>query len=114
MIGTTLSDRAAVSTEGLKADAVTTSGLNMIAARVSPGVISESSSSHLPPSVTSKVAKPVVFPLGMQTRKCIYNRMLLINPRVGVTRGVTNAVGIVGLAHLDHSRWRKALAERAS
>ena len=29
------------------------SGLDMIAARLSPGAISESSSSHLPPSVTS-------------------------------------------------------------
>src|SRR5437763_9710871 len=33
------------------------SGLNMIAARLSPGAISESSSSHLPPSEASKVAE---------------------------------------------------------
>ena len=36
----------------------------MIAARLSPGAISESSSSHLPPSVASKLAKPVIFPPG--------------------------------------------------
>jgi hypothetical protein len=36
----------------------------MIAARLSPGAISESSSSHLPPSEASKVAKPVMFPPG--------------------------------------------------
>ena len=38
------------------------SGLNMMAARLSPGAISESSSSHLPPRVTSKMPKPVMFP----------------------------------------------------
>ena len=36
----------------------------MIAARLSPGAISESSASHLPPSVGSKLAKPVMFPPG--------------------------------------------------
>ena len=55
MIGTTLSDRPAVSSEGIKADAACRSGLNMIAARLSPGAISDSSSSHLPPSVASLV-----------------------------------------------------------
>src|SRR6516164_2770119 len=44
------------------------SGLNMIAARLSPGAISESSLSHLPPSEASKVAKPVMFPLGRSSR----------------------------------------------
>ena len=39
-----MSDRAAVSSEGIKADAATLSGLNMVAARLSPGAISESSS----------------------------------------------------------------------
>jgi hypothetical protein len=34
----------------------------MIAARLNPGAISESSSSHLPPNVGSKLAKPVMFP----------------------------------------------------
>jgi hypothetical protein len=33
----------------------------MIAARFSPGAISESSSSHLPPNEASKLAKPVTF-----------------------------------------------------
>jgi len=64
MVGATLSDRAAASSEGIKADAMAVSGLNMNAARFSPGAISESSSSHLPPSVGSKAAKPVVFPPG--------------------------------------------------
>src|SRR5262249_19892124 len=40
----------------------------MIAARLSPGAISESSSSHLPPSVVSKLAKPVTFPPGWLSR----------------------------------------------
>src|SRR6516165_12776652 len=40
----------------------------MIAARLSPGAISESSSSHFPPSEASKVAKPVTFPLGRSSR----------------------------------------------
>src|SRR5215471_917559 len=44
------------------------SGSNMMAARLSPGAISESSSSHLPPSEGSKVAKPVMFPPGWLSR----------------------------------------------
>ena len=40
----------------------------MSAARLRPGAISESSSSHLPPSVASKMAKPVVFPPGWLRR----------------------------------------------
>src|SRR6516164_2718532 len=36
----------------------------MIAARLRPGAISESSSSHLPPIEASQTAKPVVFPPG--------------------------------------------------
>ena len=43
-------------------------GLNMIAARLSPGVISESSSSHLPPSEASKVANPVMLALPQSHR----------------------------------------------
>ena len=62
MIGSTLSDRAAVSSEGICVDAGAVSGLNMITARLSRGAISESSSSHLPTSVASVVAKPVTFP----------------------------------------------------
>ena len=42
--------------------------MNMIAARLSPGAISESNSSHLPPSVVSKMAKPVTFPPGRSSR----------------------------------------------
>ena len=44
------------------------SGLNMIGARFSPGTISESSSSHLPPNVASLAAKPVTFPPGRSNR----------------------------------------------
>jgi hypothetical protein len=62
-IASTLSDRAAVSSEGSKI-AAPGSGLNTTAARLRPGTISESSSSHLPPSVASALAKPVMFPPG--------------------------------------------------
>src|SRR5262245_4277934 len=58
MICTTLSDRAAVSSEGIKIETGAVSGLNMIATRLSPGAISESSSSHLPPSVASTGGEP--------------------------------------------------------
>ena len=69
MIGSTLSDRAADSNEGIQVDTgAAMSGLNMIAARFSPGAISESSSSHLPPNEASKLAKPVVLPLGRSSR----------------------------------------------
>jgi hypothetical protein len=44
------------------------SGLNMIAARLSPGAISESSTGYLPPSEASKLAKPVMFPPGGLSR----------------------------------------------
>ena len=40
----------------------------MIAARLSPGAISESSSSHLAPSEASLRAKPVMFPPGRSSR----------------------------------------------
>src|SRR6516162_8709609 len=68
MVGTTLSDRAAVSNEVTKADWGAVSGLNMIAARFRPGANSESSSSHLPPSEGSEPPKPVMFPLGRSSR----------------------------------------------
>src|SRR6516165_997426 len=69
MTGTILSDRAAVSNDGIKfGTGVAVSGLNMIAARLSPGATSESSSSHLPPIEASMVAKPVTFPLGRSSR----------------------------------------------
>jgi hypothetical protein len=40
----------------------------MMAARLRPGAISESSSSHLPPSEASQLAKPVMFPFGRSSR----------------------------------------------
>ena len=40
----------------------------MLAACLSPGAISESSSSHLLPSEASKEPKPVTFPLGRSSR----------------------------------------------
>ena len=40
----------------------------MIAARLSPGAISESNSSHLPASAGSEAAKPVTFPPGWLSR----------------------------------------------
>jgi hypothetical protein len=43
----------------------------MMAARLSPGAISESSSSHLPPNVASNPAKPVMFPPGRSSRATI-------------------------------------------
>src|SRR6516165_4351036 len=57
MIGATLSDRAAVSNEGIQVETRAASGLNMVATRLSPGAISESSSSHLPPIEASKPPK---------------------------------------------------------
>ena len=63
-----MSDRAAVSNEGIKDDTAAVSGLNLMADRLSPGAISESSSSHLPPSEASKRAKPVMFPPGWLSR----------------------------------------------
>ena len=40
----------------------------MNAARLSPGAISESSPSHLPPSEASTAANPVTFPPGRSSR----------------------------------------------
>ena len=68
MMGLTLSDRAAASNEGIKADTGSVSGLNTIATRLSPGAIPESSSSHLPPSEGSLRAKPVMVPPGRLSR----------------------------------------------
>ena len=74
-IGTTLSDLAAVSTievnrplPVLLVDGKVLSGLNMIAACLSPGAISETSLSHLPPIEASKLLEPVMFPLGRLSR----------------------------------------------
>ena len=71
MIGTTLSDRAAVSNEGIKDDTAAVSGLNMIAARLSPGVIPQSSSSHLPPSEAAEMAQEVPDLLGVSVARGI-------------------------------------------
>jgi hypothetical protein len=66
MIG---SDRGVVSNEGIKVDTgAAVSGFHMMATRLSPGAISESSSSHLPPSVASEPPKPVIFPPGWLSR----------------------------------------------
>ena len=97
MIGTTLSDRAAVSSEGTYADAGAVSGLNMIATRLSLGAISESSSSHLPPSEGSKLAKPVTFPPGRSSRAT--------RPLATGSIAVTKTIGIVRV-----SRWRATVA----
>src|SRR6266436_1208277 len=67
----------------------------MIAARLSPGAISESSSSHLPPRGACKKEKPVVFPLGRSSR----GKMLLESATPAKT------IGIVCV-----SRWRAAVA----
>jgi hypothetical protein len=49
----------------------------MIAARLSPGAISESNSSHFPPSEASEAAKPVVFPPGWLSRGTMPLRAIL-------------------------------------
>jgi hypothetical protein len=96
MIGTTLSDRAAVSNEGIKADTGAVSGLNMIATRLSPGAISESSSTHLPPSEASQRAKPVIFPPGRGSPAT--------KPLPTGSATFTKTIGIVRV-----SRWRPAV-----
>src|SRR6516225_7878514 len=97
MMGATLSDRAAVSSEGIKVDTGAVSGLNMTAARLSPGAISESSSSHLPPSDGSKRAKPVMFPPGRSSRG---TRLL--------AAGSVAPIKTIGIVRV--SRWRAAVA----
>src|SRR6516165_8161423 len=97
MVATTLSDWAAVSNEGIKADTGAVSGLNMIATRLSPGAISESSSSHLPPSEASKTAKPVMFPPGWLSRATM--------PLATGSIRFAKTIGIVRV-----SRWRATVA----
>ena len=63
------------------------SGLNMTAARLSLGAISESNSSHLPPSEASKSAKRVMFPLGRSSRSTM--------PLATGSLTFTNTIGIV-------------------
>src|SRR6516164_11339524 len=95
MISTILSDRAAVSSEGIKADAGAVSGLNMIAARLSPGAISESNSSHLPASEASVLAKPVIFPPGWLSRATM--------PLATGSLTFAKTIGIVRVSPLDGS-----------
>src|SRR5215831_8174279 len=70
MIGVILSDLAADSIGGIKSagNAGYVSGLNMMAARLGPGAISDSSSGHLPSSEASKLAKPVMFAVERSSR----------------------------------------------
>jgi hypothetical protein len=62
------SDRAAASNESKYVDTGAVSGLNMIAARLSLGAISESNSTNLPPTEASQLAKPVTLPPGRSSR----------------------------------------------
>jgi hypothetical protein len=101
IIGVILSERAAVSNEGIKADTGSVSGLSMNAARFKPGAISESSSSHLPPSEASLLAKPVAFPLGRSSRAT----MLL-------TTGSATFAKTIGIVRV--SRWTAAVARVAA
>ena len=58
----------------------------MIAARLRPGAISESSSSHLPASVASKSAKPVTFPPGRSSRamRPLATGSLMLGKTIGI------------------------------
>src|SRR6516164_3650080 len=69
----------------------------MIAARLSPGAISESSSSHLPASEASQMAKPVMFPPGWLSRGTM--------PLATGSAAPAKTIGIVRV-----SRWRAAVA----
>ena len=69
----------------------------MMAARVSPGAISESRSSHLPPSVASQLAKPVMFPLGRSNRAIM--PLATGSPRLAKTIGIVRV-----------SRWSATVA----
>jgi hypothetical protein len=71
--------------------------LNMIAARLSPGAISESSSSHLPASEASKAANPVTFSPGRSSRGTM--------PLATGSIPLTKTIGIVGV-----SRWMATVA----
>jgi hypothetical protein len=85
---------AAVSNEGIKNATGAASGLNMIAARLSPGAISESSSSHLPANVASDIwPKPVMLSRGWLSRGTI--------PLATGSAAFPTTIGIVGV-----SRWR--------
>ena len=64
---------------------------------MSPGAISESSSSHLPPSEASKLAKPVMFPPGWSSRAMMPVATGSLRP--GKTIGIVRV-----------SRWRATVA----
>ena len=75
----------------------------MIAARLSPGAISESSSSHLPASEGSKPPNPVMFPPGWLSRgtmlllafptKCLMSFLKSGQTKIGVCHGVCHKIG---------------------
>jgi hypothetical protein len=69
----------------------------MIAARFSPGAISESSSSHLPPSEALRAAKPVAFPPGRLSRGTMRQ-----------TTGSFPTVKTIGIVRV--SRWTATVA----
>ena len=68
----------------------------MIAARLSPGAISESSSSHLPTREASALPKPVTFPPGRLSRGTM--------PLATGSPSATMTIGIVRV-----SRWTAAV-----
>jgi hypothetical protein len=69
----------------------------MIAARLSRGAVSQSSSSHLPPIEASKLANPVMFPLGRSSRATMLLATGSLTPK--------KTIGIVRV-----SRWTAAVA----
>src|ERR1700730_6184812 len=72
----------------------------MIAARFRPGAVSESSSSHLPPSVASKSAKPVMFPLGRSSRATmpLATGSLTLAKMIGIVRVSRWMARVAGVA----------------
>jgi hypothetical protein len=61
------------------------------ATRLSPGAISESNSTHLPPIVASKLAKPVMFPPGRSSRSKMRwtTGSLTTNKTIGIVRAIS-------------------------
>ena len=113
VISATLSDRAADSNEGIQVDTgAAMSGLNMIAARFSPGAISESSSSHLSPNEASKLAKPVVLPLGRSSRATmpLTTGSLAIVKTIGIVR-VSRWTVAVGRSEPSPAEWQNPSSE---
>ena len=83
-------------------------GLNMMAARLSPGAFSESSSSHLPPSEASKTAKPVMFPPGRSSRGT--RPMATGSPALAKTLGIVRVsrwtATVAGVVNGGQDRYR--------